>query len=647
MNQWDKAHFTDDTFVYNLLDFSNDIKDIMPALDQDSFYLDETILDDTSDWNNLSPNTFAYAKTFGGKNTPKISGSGFVMNLVSDTYSLQIAYSGSKIAVRFNQGDWTIVSDGNNADVINLLKDYAKKSDIPDMTQYVKRDPDTGVASQDINFTGNIKKNGVAIADTDDLKSLVTEQLAQTITLVSKNEGSLDDTLQIQNAINAASAGNGLVKLQKGKTYIVGRLMPKENVTIDLNGSTLKLKDQTELPLFYDDATTNNPKRKNFSVINGVLDGNMQNNQAVNQSSGIFWLMGWDGLFFDRLVIKNAFRNIFNFYRCYNIGIPNVMMKGNGMENAKGFYSCGADFDLGCKNIKIGNFVVKDMYGFGIHFNNVEDYQADNLTFINLTHPSAVAITFTQAKRGVINNISCDGVLGNSIEINATKDLEIKNLSVNGSGNRSIIYGDNGTGEFNERVNLDNVTTTNTGGGQSISVCWAKNCEIKHAEFDKGLGTLDSIVVENCRFVDTKFNVPLSDPAYLYNSRFKFINTEFTDVVLQRVENTIFEIGNVGPRVVINDTETVDIPFTYFDKNEGPIGGKLQVMSYMPGNPQGTYQEIGFVQYGSTFNLVESLVVDGSFPRKLTVTADATNKKIILTNSTGQTLMTTWNVIGQ
>ena len=175
LNQWDKAHFTDDTLVYNLRDFSNDIKDIMPALDQDSFYLDETILDDTSDWNNLSPNTFAYAKTFGGKNTPKISGSGFVMNLVSDTYSLQIAYSGKKIAVRFNQGDWTTVSDGNNTDVINLLKDYAKKSDIPDMTQYVKRDPDTGVASQDINFTGNIKKNGVTIADTDDLKTLVTD----------------------------------------------------------------------------------------------------------------------------------------------------------------------------------------------------------------------------------------------------------------------------------------------------------------------------------------------------------------------------------------------------------------------------------------------------------------------------------------
>lgn len=190
LNQWDKAHFTDDTFVYNLLDFSNDIKDIMPALDQDSFYLDETILDDTSDWNNLSPNTFAYAKTFGGKNTPKISGSGFVMNLVSDTYSLQIAYSGSKIAVRFNQGDWTIVNDGNNTDVINLLKDYAKKSDIPDTDAY------------------NIKQFG------------------------AKGDGVTDDTLAFQTALDQG----GNVYIPNG-TYLVGQLtVATSGVTISASG---------------------------------------------------------------------------------------------------------------------------------------------------------------------------------------------------------------------------------------------------------------------------------------------------------------------------------------------------------------------------------------------------------------------------
>jgi hypothetical protein len=475
----------------------------------------------------------------------------------------------------------------------------------------------------------------------------LASDLASIAMLPAKVEGSLDDTAQIQNAINTASTGNGLVKLQKGKTYIVGSLAPKPNVTIDLNGSTLKLKDATELPVFYDWGTAKPTKHKNFSVINGVIDANMQNNQAVNQSAGVFWLTDWDGLKFKDLKITNALRNIINLWGCHNSEAKNILCEGNGMVNANNYYSYGATFEPGCKNIVVDNFVVKTMRGFGIHFNQVEDYEAKNLSFDGLTLGGyAIAVTTTRSKRGKLTNISCKSVDGDNVEINACTDLEVSNTNIDGAGKRPILFGDDNSGIWNERVKLSNIKTTNTIGSESISVNWLKNGEISHAEFDKGLSTLSSVVSENVRFKDCIFNVSLPSLA-IYYDKFKFINTKFNDVLVQRAENTIFEYGNIGKRLVMNDATTIEIPLANLAKESGMIGGKLQVISYMAGSTQGSYQEVGFVHYNTTLNITSFVSVDGSFARKVAVTADATNKKLILTNSTGQTLLVKWNLIGQ
>jgi polygalacturonase len=472
----------------------------------------------------------------------------------------------------------------------------------------------------------------------------VDAQLAQTITLITKTEGSTDDTELFQNAIDNASVGNGHIKCEKGKEYIVKSLSPKSNVLIDLNGSTLKLKDETELPLFYDWAETKNPKHTNFGVINGVIDANMQNNNEVNQSGGVFWLTDWNGLFFDRLIIKNAFRNIFNFFRCHNIDIPNAECIGNGMINPGNFYSYAMTFEPGCKNIKIGNLTVKDMYGFGIHFNNVDNYTAENLFFETLTHPTAIAVTFTEARNGVIKNIHCKGVIGDNIEINASKDLTIDNLFTDGA-RRPIIYGDNNTGLTNERVNINNVKTINTTGSASIAVNWLKKGTISNFEFDKGLETLANILSEDVRFIDGSFNVDLPSSAFYYD-RFRFINTKFNNLLVQRLENTIFEIGNNGKRLVMNNEAVIEIPLANLARESGMIGGRLEVLSYMPGSGQGTFQEIGFVNFGDMLNITPINTVDGTVVRKVDITQNATTKRLILTNNTGQTLLVKWNLKG-
>lgn len=457
----------------------------------------------------------------------------------------------------------------------------------------------------------------------------------------------IDDTTSVQNAINKASTSSHYVKLEPNKTYVVRSLVPKENVIIDLNGSTLKLKDNTQLPVFYDWATPKTPKYKNFGVINGTIDANMQNNNSVNQSAGVFWLTDWDGLTFKNLKITNAFRNIINLYGCYNIDIDNINCENNGM-NANGFYSYGATFEPGCKNIRINKFTVKNMYGFGIHFNQAEDFTAENLTFDTLNHPSSTAITLTQSKRGKVNNINCKNVSGDNIEINACKELEISNINIDSAGNRPLLFGDNSTDLYSERVKISNLVTTNTLGSYGVSVNYLKNSEFRNCAFDKRLTTLANTITDNVRFFDCSFNVNMPVLAIYYN-KFKFINTKFNDILVQRLENTIGEFGNVGVSVSVPSGGVLNIPIANLEKSgSGATGGRLCVMSSFTGNfAQSTYQEYAFLFYGGTLNATQLVSLDGSYQRKITITTDPTNKQFVLTNSTGVDLLVKWNIICQ
>ncbi|KAB7640582.1 BppU family phage baseplate upper protein [Bacillus paranthracis] len=493
-----------------------------------------------------------------------------------------------------------------------------------------------------------VDPNGITYPTLKERIDVDSNKIYNLFQFAPKDDTSLDDTVTIQNAINSASAINGTVKLSRNKTYIVKSLMPRENVTIDLNGSTLKLKDNTQLPVFFDYGVVKPIKLKNFSVVNGVIDANMQNNNTANQSSGVFWMTDWDGLLFDKLIIKNAFRNIFNLYGCHNIKIPSVLCDGNGQSNSGGFYSYGAAFETGCKNIEIGNFTVKNMYGFGIHFYKVENYTANNLVFDTLTHSTAIAITFTQSKRGKVNNISCKNIPGDNIEINACTDLEITNINIESAGRRPILFGDDNTGLYSERVKISNVTTTNTGATESLSVNFLKNSELTKCNFDKTLTTLANVLSENVRFVDCTFGGNMPSLAIYYN-KFRFINTKFADTLIQRLENTIGEFGVVNNSVSVANGSVLNIPISRFEKSAGgSSAGRLCVVSTFSDNfSQTTYQEYAFVYFGTTLNITPIASVDGSFGRKITITGDGANKQFVLTNSTGVNLIVKWNVIIQ
>ena len=279
-----------------------------------------------------------------------------------------------------------------------------------------------------------------------------------------------DSTSTIQELINTASTSTHYIKLQP-ILYEVGRLTPKSHVTIDLNGATLKLSDNVNLPLFYDTVGG----VTNFNVINGNIDLNNTNNNSVNQSAGFMWLSNANTMTFSNLTITNAFRNIFNFYTCDNVVIKNVECNDCGLANDNSFYTYGASFESNCNNIEIDNFRMNRIYGYGIHIRQSNQAKLSNIYFNDFVRNGySIGITLTDANNVQVTNFNhIDGdYIG--IECNHSKNVIFNNINID-STVTPFVFGDNGSGEFNESIKINNLTTTNTTGTISMNLNYINN----------------------------------------------------------------------------------------------------------------------------------------------------------------------------
>lgn len=99
-----------------------------------------------------------------------------------------------------------------------------------------------------------------------------------------------NDTAALQALIDSQTIAGGTVRLRAGKVYIVAGLVIKTGVHLDLNGSTLRLADNTSASVIetLDYATlksgdsTDGPR--DFSITNGTLDGNRLNQSGTPSS---------------------------------------------------------------------------------------------------------------------------------------------------------------------------------------------------------------------------------------------------------------------------------------------------------------------------------------------------------------------------
>lgn len=458
-----------------------------------------------------------------------------------------------------------------------------------------------------------------------------------------------DATTAINNAMLRASQGHGpgYVLFDSSKIYIAGQLVPQENVTLIVGGATLKLKDNTEEPLFYDNAVVNSPYKRNFAIEGGIFDCNKANNNSTNHSGGFLWLTNWTNVRVVGPKIKNCFKDTFLFAGCEGIYLEiNEPIEDCGQVNGGGFFAYGAVFtddasNNHCKNIKINGFPVLNHYGFGMHFFECEGYEANNLDFEDLTQSGqAIAITCTQAKRGKLTNIRCKDVDGDNIEFNANEDLEVENVRIDSSGDIPIIFGDNGSGASNKRMTLRNVETVSTGGSVSLRHNYTTDVKFEHCTFDKAYDLTAALPRTNVRFEDCTWAVALFSNATQINEIWHR-NSKFTNWTLIEYErNTIRAAISSTPMAI---AAVLDVDMSLFDRaltGGTGNGGRIRTTTAFQANfAQGSYQYADFFHFGTTLNIAATVnAADGSVARLLTYAADAANQKITLTNGTGAAL---------
>jgi hypothetical protein len=463
--------------------------------------------------------------------------------------------------------------------------------------------------------------------------------------------GITEETSLIQSAINESSTNQVKLVFEKSKTYITSTLVPKNNLFIDLNGSTLKLKANTNDLLFNGEEVAGN----NFTIANGTLDGNKTNNQInFNRSGGGVWLRSWDNVVFDNLKMNNFFRAVFFISVNNYLTVRNVEINSCGISNAFGLYSYGLETEI-CNNMIVDNLKVENMYGYGMHFLNTTNAKASGLFFSNMSKTGeSIAITTTNANYLDISNVKCSSVDGDNIEINSTKNSNFRNITIDSSGDIALLFGDHfNTGTSNENINVSGVKITNTGGTNSLSLNNIVYCHFRNIQADKGLQTLNNSFYPNDgdnSIVNSKFGVNLQF-SYVYYKKFNLKGVNFTNFYVNTWERGIGVVSNaqVGADRGLTVLNGASVYVSFSELNQygvrGNLSGRLRVNSIF-NNQQASYQECLFLgsNNGTTLNIGTISQINAAVARPMVITTEPANSRIVLTNNTGNTLTVFWTI---
>jgi len=92
-------------------------------------------------------------------------------------------------------------------------------------------------------------------------------------------DGTTDNTIELNGAIAEAAIIGGVVRLPPGVLCRASGILPKSNVTLDLNGSTIKNINAASTAVIHYNSDV---ELTNFNIINGVLDGNNLAQNIIN-----------------------------------------------------------------------------------------------------------------------------------------------------------------------------------------------------------------------------------------------------------------------------------------------------------------------------------------------------------------------------
>lgn len=461
-----------------------------------------------------------------------------------------------------------------------------------------------------------------------------------------------NEKVNIQKAIDYASGLGGYVELlfEPGKTYVSAGLTPKSGVLIDLQGSTLKLNNAANTPVFFDGGAGNG---KNFGVINGTIDCNQTNNNGINVLGGV-WLTGWSGLRFDNLDIKNCPRIGLNLVGCSYLKIDGYRFSDSGMGATFFAYALNIEKGSGVSRyISVKNVAVSNVIGFGVHFFGCADYEADNLSFFNLTWGStqAIAVTFTNTQRGSCNNVICNLVGGDNIEVNGNSDLTLENYTILQAGNRALLTGGLSYG-YNQRVRIRNFTSASTDGAFSAALTYLTDCELDGVVFDKPISTTLGLTLQKGNVVrnSTIGSTVSASPAMVAYGYFKLENVSFTDYTFRQLNSQGAVVSGFQTPVAIGATINLPFPAIFsvaLMSSQGSIAGTLKTLTrYTQSLNQGSYQTCSFLvnDFGTAANISAITQVNNTTTRALTITGDAANKQLVLTNGSGVDLGISWTL---
>jgi hypothetical protein len=210
--------------------------------------------------------------------------------------------------------------------------------------------------------------------------------------------------------------------------------------------------------------------------------------------------------------------------------------------------------------------------------------------------------------------------------------------------------GDNLLGTYNERIVWRNFVMTSSASASSLALNYFKNCIFENFNTDKTWATVSGLDDRNNVIQDSVIGANIDGTFTLFR-KFHLKRVRFNNFYVNDFDGVVATFSNpqIGGsfNLSLANGATTYINFNAFNSMGllGIVNGRLRVTSAL-NSSQGTYQECLFLASNDnvTLNLSAITTVVAAIARTVTIAADAANRRIAITNSTGADLLVWWAV---